>query len=145
MRSRTILVPIDFSPASGRGLSEAFTLKGYSRIHLLHVVTGPIVAHKVEEVIQSARAELRKFCQGDGALPPVQYHVRLGIAFREILQFAEENEVDLIVLVRNEEPKRVLGEGHTADLVARYARCAVMLVPQSRGKEDPQPGKAAKQ
>jgi nucleotide-binding universal stress UspA family protein len=129
MRSRRILVPTDFSADSKRALAEAFRLNGNSRILLLHVVTGPVSATKTDEVVQSVRAQLKRFCEADGEVHSrAQCHVRFGVAFREILKFAEEKNVDLIVLVRGEETRRVLGQSQTADRVARYADCAVMLL-----------------
>lgn len=124
-----MLVPVDFSASSRRALAEALSLNGYSSILLLHVVTEPVAAHQLKRVMQSTHSRLREFCRGDGEMrPALECHVRLGVAFREILRFAEEKHVDLIVLVGDEEPKRALGEGHTADRIARYATCAVMLV-----------------
>ncbi len=140
MPSKTILVPIDFSPGSRRALVEAFQYHRSSRILLLHVVSTPVAANKAREITQSIRMQLKRFCEVNSNLAArISYHARHGVPFQEILRFAQQEKVDLIILARDDKGTRVSANGYTADRVGRYARCAVMLVPADEAKREQLP------
>lgn len=130
---KRILVPTDFSPATRRALGKALNLAGdTSHIILLHVVAQPAKEDvDLASEIDSAKHELARFCQGDGIVTPelIKLDVRTGVPFREILDCAEENDVEMIVLaVHDSATFGQIALGHTVDRVSRYARCPVLLV-----------------
>jgi nucleotide-binding universal stress UspA family protein len=129
----TILVPVDFSASSRRALKQALGLAGDpARVILLHVVA-PASNEDVDlaGAIANARQKLKQFCESDGIAAPesIQLDVRSGPPFREILDCARQNSVEMIVLgVDGSSPVSGVTLGHTADRVSRYAKCPVLLV-----------------
>ena len=63
-----------------------------------------------------------------GAQTPVEEIVAQGTASREILKLAGEEDPDLLVVGHGSEPRARAGERHTAQAVAREARCPVLFV-----------------
>jgi nucleotide-binding universal stress UspA family protein len=135
-RPKRILVPTDFSAASHRALSKAVALGGDgSCIVLLHVIV-PATRKDgdLASELASARDKLAQFCQSDGlaATELISFEVRPGAPFREILDCAKENHVEMIVLgVHDSAAFGRLALGHTVDRVSRYATCPVLLVRES--------------
>ena len=130
---KQILVPIDFSPASREALTQALGLAGdTTRIILLHVIA-PSANEDLDlsQSIEAAEHKLVQFTKSDGVNAPelIRFEVRTGTLFREIIQCAEENEVEMIVLaVHDLSPFGRLSLPHTVDRVSRYAPCPVLLV-----------------
>jgi nucleotide-binding universal stress UspA family protein len=136
-----ILAPIDFSPASQRGLAFAGAVAGkfHSRLHLLHVVEPPVLpewgyAHipqREAKLRHAAEEKLPQFpaqCGIDvGLIQSVQ--VRSGDAAGEICQAAAERHSDLIVLASHGlgGPQHAF-TGSTAEYVVRRAPCPVLTV-----------------
>lgn len=110
---RKILYPTDFSELSAYAFDHAFSLASALRaeLHCLHVVddsyqywlsfdaatvpAGP----PTEELVAAAQTELDRFLlprQTEGM--EIQRQVRRGKAFLEIIGYARENQIDLIVL-----------------------------------------------
>ena len=135
----TILVPIDFSSASQNALRQAAAVaRDSSRIILLHVIApAPTDDLAIRKSTDAAERKLGDFCKSDGLVAPelIQSHVRNGTPFREIVQFAEENNVAMIVLGVHESapPFGGIALGHTIDRVSRYAPCPVLLVREGNG------------
>ena len=144
---KTILVPTDFSDASvaaqhyALGLAKAFA----SAVHLLHVVQDPYVqpwaaeafgvslAGVLERWEQDARAQLEQI-GGTGA-PGITCVTRVGHPFVEILSYAAEAHVDLIVMgTHGRGPVAHMLLGSVAERVVRKAPCPVLTV---RPKEEP--------
>lgn len=142
---RNILLPTDFSelskPAIGcaKGLADAFD----AQIHCIHVVDdayqywsaiGPEslpVGPPPEEMIAVGRKRLDRFCADHLAdsKRPVVSHVAYGRPFAEIIAYARENKVDLIVMAthgRGAIAHVLLGS--TAEKVVRKSPCAVLTV-----------------
>src|SRR5947209_15613753 len=110
---RRILVPTDFSKFSDNALryGVAFAEKFGAEIHLLHVVqdlalfipeavmvSGPLVSPPVEQFVAAARTALaRTIADLKPQGVPIHPEVAEGVAFDEIIRFAREKNIDLIV------------------------------------------------
>jgi nucleotide-binding universal stress UspA family protein len=136
---RRILVPVDFSQTSeaalryGVELAHAFK----ARLHLLHVPEHPGEAAEAEypiglfETMQNAAHDrLSHFLTEEAAneLRP-QCSMRLGTPSEEIVNYADEHEIDLIVMGTHGRTgvARVL-LGSVAEKVVRKAPCPVLTV-----------------
>jgi universal stress protein A len=136
---KRILVPTDFSPTSeaalryGIALARAFN----ARLSLLHIPEHPGEAAEAEypigiyEMMKNAANErlgglLTKEQAHD--LKP-EYTMRIGNAAHEIVRFAAERNIDLIVMGTHgrEGVARVL-VGSVAETVVRRAPCPVLTV-----------------
>ena len=145
---KTILVPTDFSDASvaaqqyALGLAEAFG----SAVHLLHVVQDPYVqpwaaeafgvslAGVLERWEQDARAQLEQ--ASSAAAAGVTCMTRVGHPFVEILNYASEAHVDLIVMgTHGRGPVAHMLLGSVAERVVRKAPCPVLTV-RPKGEPD---------
>jgi nucleotide-binding universal stress UspA family protein len=144
-RFTNILLPTDFSDASrpalayARDLADAFD----AQVHCLHVVDdayqywsaiGPEslpVGPPPEELLQLGRTRMDKFCAEHlaGMKKPAVSHVAYGRPFAEIIAYAREHAVDLIVLAthgRGAIAHVLLGS--TTEKVVRKSPCAVLTV-----------------
>jgi nucleotide-binding universal stress UspA family protein len=136
---KTILLPTDFSDASAAaeryalGLAEAFG----SHVHLMHVVQDPYVQPWAAEAFgvslagvldrweQDARAQLAQRAKGVA----VERVTRVGHPFVEILTYAAEQSVDLIVMgTHGRGPVAHMLLGSVAERVVRKAPCPVLTV-----------------
>lgn len=143
MEIKKILFPTDFSEGALNALPYAVDLaKSYgAKLHMLHVVydiataSGLYVPHiSVDEMYKELDASARKELEKFGAdkrmdLKDVEYTVIRGIPYEEILKFAEEKNIDLIVIGTHGRKgiDRVLF-GSTAERVVRNASCPVLTV-----------------
>ena len=144
IKIETLLVPIDFSPASMQMLNyaAAFAKRFNANVHLVHVYppdeaalvpgAGDLMRQTAEEFFSDQllvhRKQVRSFL-------PQNYHVRSGIAYQEICELAREIQADLIVLATRGHTglKRVL-LGSTAERVVRMAPCPVLVIRQKKQK-----------
>ncbi len=145
IKIETLLVPIDFSPASMQMLNyaAAFARQFNANVHLVHVYppdeaalvpgAGDLMRQTAEEFFSDQllpvhRKQVRSFL-------PQNYHVRSGIAYQEICELAREIQADLIVLATRGHTglKHVL-LGSTAERVVRMAPCAVLVIRQKKQK-----------
>jgi nucleotide-binding universal stress UspA family protein len=139
-----ILVPTDFGASSQNALNYAvaFAQKFGARIHLLHVVSDlalfvpeavlivPPQLPPVEQFQSAAITALEKTIAGL-ALPETIVHpvVLEGMPFEEIIRFAREKDVDLIVMgTHGHKGLAHLLLGSVAEKVVRYAPCPVLTV-----------------
>ena len=107
IKIETLLVPIDFSPASMQMLNyaAAFAKRFNANLHLVHVYppdeaalvlgAGDLIRQTAEKLFSDQllpvhREQLRSF-------RPQNCHVRSGIAYQEICELAREIQADLIV------------------------------------------------
>jgi nucleotide-binding universal stress UspA family protein len=134
---RTILHPTDFSAESHSAFEVASSLaRDYkAKLLLLHVVPPPrvyapdgiAVPFPVEEPA-NARANLDQLKPADATIA-VEREVREGDAATEILKFAEEKQVDLIVMgTHGTSGLTRLLVGSVAESVLRKAPCPVLTV-----------------
>lgn len=145
MRFTSILVPTDFSELAkpalsyAKGLAEAFD----AQLHCLHVVDdayqywsaiGPEslpIGPPPDEMIELGRKRLARFCTEQLAdlKRPVTTHVAYGRPFAEIIAYAREHKIDLIVMSthgRGAIAHALLGS--TTEKVVRKACCAVLTI-----------------
>jgi nucleotide-binding universal stress UspA family protein len=134
---RTVLHPTDFSDRSQNAFKVACALaRDYAaRLLVLHVVPTPLAVY-MEGMIAEPQTEFRdevhsQLCAmrpDDPAVKP-EYHTVEGDATHEILQFAEEQACDVIVLGTHGRTglSRLL-MGSVAEGVVRRAACPVLTV-----------------
>lgn len=141
---RRILVPVDFSKFSDNALryAAAFGEKFGAELHLFHVVQDlalfmpdavavvPPVLPPVEEFMAAAQAAFERTVD-ELKLPPLNIHkiVREGTPFYEIVRYAKEADVDLIVMGTHGRSGLVhVLLGSVTERVIRKAPCPVLTV-----------------
>jgi nucleotide-binding universal stress UspA family protein len=133
---KRILVPVDFSETSAAALRYGVELaRGFkARLHLLHVPEHPTEAEYpigLFETMQSAaHGRLRHLLSDADAneLHP-QCSMRMGTPPEEIVDYAQEHDIDLIVMGthgRTGLARVILGS--VAERVVRTAPCPVLTV-----------------
>jgi nucleotide-binding universal stress UspA family protein len=139
-----ILVPTDFSKSSANALTygSAFADKFGAELYLLHVVQdlalfvpeaimlAPPMVPPVEQFVAAARAALDRAVR-DLATANVRIipEVAEGTAFEEIIRFAREKNIDLIVMgTHGHTGLKHLFLGSVAEKVVRRAPCPVLTV-----------------
>ena len=141
---RRILVPTDFSKSSHSALTYgvAFARKFGAELHLLHVVQdialfipeavlAPLPAlAPLEQFTTAARTALERVVrEGDWAGVPIHPEVAEGRPSEEIVRFARERTVDLIVMgCHGHTGLAHVLLGSVADKVVRRAPCPVLTV-----------------
>lgn len=150
MKIEKILFPTDFSEGSSHALHYAndLTMHYDAKLYILHVVydlskaTGLNVPHissdeVCKELSQWAAKEIDRFCKDKILeLPNVEKKVIHGIPWEEILNFADTEKIDMIVMgTYGRIGLERLIFGNTAERVVRRAPCPVMTVrvPVHRG------------
>lgn len=136
-----ILLPTDFSDTAQHALDYARELAGRfgASVHLLHVVPDPmqnwateampVVSDLAERWKADAERRLEEI-RFDG--PQTVRAVRIGHAFVEILQYAADNAIDMIVMgTHGRGPVEHLLLGSVAEKVVRKASCPVLTVKQA--------------
>lgn len=139
---RRILVPTDFSEISAQAFTYAEELaRQYSaEIHLLHVLeknppillirtfdmTNESAAQKIENDAKNLLSEFRNRFSKDLNVKEVLLH---GNDFEEIVEYAELNDIDLIVIAthgRTGVLHTLLGS--VAEKVIRYSKVPVLVI-----------------
>jgi len=143
MEIRHILAPTDFSDFSKQALeyAAAFARTFGARLSLLHVIETP--AFPVEGYVppnlgttlladleRGARDELERLLPETEVLPVnVVREVKIGTPYRTIIETAEEEKVDLIVMATHGRTGLShLLIGSVAERVVRTAPCPVLTV-----------------
>jgi len=144
-----ILAPVDFSPASQRGLAFAagVAARFHSQLYLFYVVEPPTLPQWGYAHLAIKEAKLRRAAEERLSQLPVECDIEPGLthptkvgtgrADWEICRFAAEGNVDLIVLASHG-----LGGlkhafiGSTAERVVRHAPCPVLTVRDRALEED---------
>lgn len=132
----TILVPIDMAHAEkGKSTIEiARKLSGEdTQILLLHViedipnwVAAEMPAGILEKSRQSMQEELQAIANASSIKADVL--IRSGHPYRTILDKADEEEVDLIIVASHKPGLQDYFLGSTAAKVVRHAKCSVLVV-----------------
>jgi nucleotide-binding universal stress UspA family protein len=142
---KTILVGTDFSEFSDRALKDAMEIaeKYKAKLILLHVVDENIqqcvadycLAEEVfaEVKMKSERSSMEKMKEEVGDIAPrrngIQYKVRTGVPYSEILKEQQEDKADLIILGSHGKRGFVHNLiGNVADKVTRGAAVPVLVV-----------------
>ena len=149
MEIKKILFPTDFTEGALAALPHAVDLaKSYkAKLCLLNVIydmstsTGLHIPHisfdaLYDEMEKSAKKELENFGgEVREGLTDVEYSVVRGVPYEEILKFAAEQGVDLIVMGTHGRSgiDRVIF-GSTTEKVVRNSDCPVLTVKSQKGK-----------
>ena len=139
---KQILVPTDFSETSevaakyARALAQAFG----ADLHLMHVLENPYASYDplsftppinfFEELEAQTRDRLmRLLADWEPVHPHVDVVTTRGSAFIEIIQYAKEHNIDLIVLgTHGRGPIAHMLMGSVAEKIVRKAPCPVLTV-----------------
>jgi nucleotide-binding universal stress UspA family protein len=136
--NRRILLPTDFSEHGREAFRYAIELAiAYeAEIDVLHVVpiSGVLVrpdlaANEIRNWAESAWAGLKTLTRGADNVVPVEHHVKIGHPTEEIVAFADERTVDLIILPTHGRTgaSRLLFGSVTEEVVHR-TQCPVFIV-----------------
>lgn len=151
MKIESVLFPTDFSEGSFNALPYAADLSRHynAKLYILHVVydvfraTDSHIPHiSADELYREmsvwATKEIDRCCvEETRGLPDVKKVVLKGIPYDEIVNFAEKEKIDIIVMgTHGKKGIERLFFGSTAERVVRIAPCPVMTVriPKHRGK-----------
>ncbi len=143
MQPKRILFPTDFSEGALNALPYALEMVKAcgAKLYMLHIIydvatgSGLYVPHisfdqMYRDLEKSAQKELERFaCEELKDCNDVEYTVLRGIPHEGILKFAEEKNIDLIVIATH--GRKGLDRflfGSTAEKVVRYAPCPVLTV-----------------
>lgn len=142
---KNILVPVDFSPVSQRSINRASEIAAHYQAHLtlLHVVediplgvaafgdVGAVYMSPDTQVVlsEAAQKQLTELAQQMQLSTEVQLEVVDGYPNASINAYAEENNIDLIVIGHSAK-SGFLGMlmGSTAETVAKHAKCDVLVM-----------------
>ncbi|MCX8031586.1 MAG: universal stress protein [Thermodesulfovibrionales bacterium] len=143
MQIKKILFPTDFSEGAKHAIPYAVDMaKSYgAKLYLLHVIydiataSGLHVPHSsidqmYAELESTAKKELERFGFKEREdLKDVEYVIKRGVPYEEILKFAKDNSIDLIIMGTHGRTglDRVLF-GSTAERVVRNSTCPVLTV-----------------
>ena len=140
-----ILVPTDFSDFSRPAMQYGYDIAARfgAELHLLHIVPDPAMlvpeaaAFSVEtmqaqseSLVKEAETMLKKLPpDGWENDKPVVREVRVGAAFMEIIDYARENSIDLIVIgTHGRSGLMHILMGSVAERIVRKAPCPVLTV-----------------
>jgi nucleotide-binding universal stress UspA family protein len=137
---RRVLVAYDFSEDSQLALSYGLSLaqECQAELHLIHILPRQDEAETAEIALLPVSDE-RRFQDAalnlQGAVPEEAYlwcelkqAVREGDPYKEVLDYAEANNIDLICMGSSGAGSKIMEMlGSTADRVLRHAPCPVLI------------------
>lgn len=132
---QNILVPVSFDSdrdsAGAIEIAQALSAEG-AKITLIHVmehIPGYAISYMPTDYIAESRMAIEKelAIMGD-SLPNAEAIVIEGHSGRTILDWAEENKIDCIVIASHRPGMQDLLLGSTASQVVRHAKCAVHVL-----------------
>lgn len=131
---KKILLPVDGSERSRQTVELVKTLYGFDTVE----ITVVIVREDLEVMrsaydLNVAKEEVKPFL--DGILTQLEGYsvterVLFGRAGEEILNYAHDNDIDIIIMTKSTRSgwSRIIGS--VAMHVVKYAKCIVMIVPE---------------
>lgn len=139
---RQILVPVDFSEHSRKSLRYArpFAEQFGASLLLLHVIEplafpgefgyAPIEPVNLDQQrMDNARQQLKKVAEELAATVPVESVVRLGRAWKEIVDTARVKETDMLIIsTHGYTGLKYALLGSVAEKIVRHAPCPVLVV-----------------
>ncbi len=143
MKIEKILFPTDFMEGSKKAIAYAVDLarKYNAALHIIHVIhdvtqaTGLYVPHTaINELFKSMEEEANKQIERDyleetRGLENITFKVLRGIPYEEIINYAKQEGIDLIVITSHgRKGLDRLFFGSTAEKVVKNAECAVLAV-----------------
>lgn len=134
-----ILVPIDLDdPSSWQETvpaAVALARSFGSEIALVHVVSDLVLQLEAEwsglalrRILDTARAKLGLLANQYDSPKEISVHVATGSIYRGILDLAERENVDLIVMAPHRPRPAAFLLGENAERVVRHAKCSVLIV-----------------
>lgn len=136
---RHVLCALDFSPHSINALPQALRWAAQSgaRVTAIHVVeispelaTPPLPEFEAyrDRVVSDARRHLADAVREADSPAPIEQRLAVGRPAAEILRYATDHEVDLIVMgVRGRSQIDIAFFGSTANKVVRQAACPILI------------------
>lgn len=135
---KTVLVPIEIdhieAGASALEMTRALAGGHDAEFILLNVVealpsyfAAEIPASALNAHREGVAGKLKQFVQEHGLPETTEVVVRRGHASKEILEYAEERGVDLIVIASHDPGFADYFLGSTAGRVVRHAHCSVLV------------------
>ncbi len=143
MEIKKILFPTDFMEGCAEAIPYAVDLakKYNARLYIVHVIhdvtkaTGLYVPHvAVDELFKSMHEEAEKeikrvYLEELRGLEDLEYAVLRGIPYEEIIKFADDKGIDLIIMATHgRKGLDRLFFGSTAEKVVKNAKCPVLTV-----------------
>ncbi|RQH02496.1 universal stress protein [Natrarchaeobius oligotrophus] len=130
-----ILVPTDGRENTERAIDEAIDLAGEhdATLHTLYVINSAAIAPGIdfddlEEIGQQAVDYVANRARENG-VEDVERNVIHGLRHRAILQYADEHDIDLVVLGRRQKLDHLL-RGSVSERVSSEATIPVLIVDQ---------------
>jgi nucleotide-binding universal stress UspA family protein len=136
LHSKTTVVPIDFSDLSFEALEKAIEITGDGTVHVVHVLIemttmepGNLFGTVTDESRIAAVRENLENRLSDPKYANVKIHTKIGDAGREIVELANAEGAELIVM-----PSHGYGFfkhmllGSVAERVVRLARCPTLVL-----------------
>ncbi len=140
---KSILVPTDFSDSAIKALNYARSLAEMCQatLHVLHVVEKPHLAvggsevlsfwapELVQRLVRTAESKLAGLALEVEQALTVESAARVGVPHAEIVRYADENHIDMIVMGTH--GRGAVGHmllGSVAERVMRSASCPVMTL-----------------
>ena len=139
---RKIVIPVDLShqESAETALSHARQFDADASFILLHVMphipeyyATNIPSDVLSSQSDNARKALREFAERNGIFNETQIVLREGPPGREILDYAEDTQSDLIVMASHDPKWGDMFLGSVAAFVVRHAHCSVFVVRQPTG------------
>ena len=141
MKCQHILVPVDFSPDAERALDYAIALaqQFQARLTILHIIHIPVTTDvdlssyygEMEISAQQGLATYQKQIADAGLTADVA--IMRGTPFREIVDVATNQQVDLIIMgTHGRTGLQHLLLGSVAERVVRLAPCTVMVTREDK-------------
>lgn len=132
---RNILIPIDGTERSMKAVDLAKSLYTPENVNIvLLMVREDIGAMYSEKEMEKAKAELKSTLDAVAAQLEgysVKKEVVIGRAGDEILECAEQNNTDIIIMTKSTKNGWSQMIGSVATHVVKYAKCIVMIVPEN--------------
>ena len=132
---KKILVPValDQRPNTGKALEVALALKDDDAeiiaVHAIEPIPGYVAHYLPEEQLRESREAARAALVAElGGLKDIRAELISGSAGLAITEFAEEQEIDCIVIASHKPGLSDYFLGSTAARVVRHAKCSVHVV-----------------
>lgn len=138
MPIKRILVPTDFSESSEYACQYALTFahEAKAEIYLVHAIYNPLPLRGydfggvVEALVKQAQDDLKKQIEQIREKRVIVHpRVLVGVEYQEIARFAEEHQIDLIIMATHGRTGLAHAFlGSVAERVIRIAPCPVLIV-----------------
>lgn len=131
---KKILLPVDGSERSRQTVELVKSLYGFDTVEItVVIVREDLEAMRSTYDLNTAKEEVKPFL--DEILTQLEGYsvterVLFGRAGEEILNYAHENDIDIIIMTKSTRSgwSRIIGS--VAMHVVKYAKCIVMIVPE---------------